>query len=267
MTSSAQVLFTVKGKVEEKKAKGINIISSYPVLRGPTDGQFEFSLDVENKTDQDSIFNLSSQGPENWEINFKPAYEEKLISSLRLKKGQSQTMAVAVKPWPLAEPGEYPIVVRIASPEAKGEVNLQVVLTGTYNLDAGTSSGLLSLNAMQGETANLSIYVKNAGSALLNNVEFMSFKPENWQVAFNPERIEALPPQEIAQVEVTITPADQALVGDYAIGLRTQSGRVSKDLEMRVTVQASTVWGWIGIAIILLVVAGLVALFIRLGRR
>jgi uncharacterized membrane protein len=36
---------------------------------------------------------------------------------------------------------------------------------------------------------------------------------------------------------------------------------------MRVTVKASTAWGWIGIAIIVVVIAGLSALFIWLGRR
>jgi len=36
---------------------------------------------------------------------------------------------------------------------------------------------------------------------------------------------------------------------------------------MRVTVRASTAWGWIGIGIIVLVIVGLVVLFVGLGRR
>jgi len=267
LSSSSQVVIAVRGKKEEKKSEGIKITTSYPVLRGPTDGKFEFSLEVENKSDKDSIFNLSAQGPEKWEINFKPAYEEKFISSLRLKADQSQTMAVEVKPYPWAEPGQYKIRVKISSPEAKGEAVLTVLLTGTYRLDAGTQTGLLSLEALRGKEANLSFYVKNSGSAPLNNVRFLSFKPENWKVEFSPEKIDTLAPEALEQIEVTITPTDQALVGDYSVGLSAEAGKVSKTLEFRVTVKASAAWAWIGIGIIALVIAGLVILFIRLGRR
>lgn len=265
--STSQVTIEVKKKKEEKRPEGIKITTSYPVLQGPTGAKFEFSLEVENRLDKDTIFNLISKGPENWEINFKPAYEQKFISSLRLKADQSQTMAVEVKPYPFAKPGTYPISVKISSAEAEGEAVLKVVLTGTYNLEAGTATGLLSLNALRGNKANLSIYVQNTGSAPLNNLHFISFKPENWEVEFNPEKIDTLAPEQLKQVEVSITPTDQALVGDYSVGLRAEGGRVSKTIELRVTVNASSAWGWIGIGIIVFVMAGLVFLFIRLGRR
>jgi uncharacterized membrane protein len=265
--STSQVTIEVKKKKEEKRPEGIKITTSYPVLQGPTGAKFEFSLEVENRLDKDTIFNLISKGPENWEINFKPAYEQKFISSLRLKADQSQTMAVEVKPYPFAKPGTYPILVKISSAEAEGEAVLKVVLTGTYNLEAGTATGLLSLNALRGNKANLSIYVRNTGSAPLNNLQFISFKPENWEVEFNPEKIDTLAPEQLKQVEVSITPTDQALVGDYSVGLRAEGGRVSKTIELRVTVNASSAWGWIGIGIIVFVMAGLVFLFIRLGRR
>jgi uncharacterized membrane protein len=146
-------------------------------------------------------------------------------------------------------------------------VELTVVLTGTYKLDAGTATGLLSLNAVRGKEGNLSVYVKNSGSAVLNSVGFMSVKPENWKVEFSPERIETLPPGELKQIEVSITPAEQALVGDYSVGIQADAGKLSKNMELRVTVLASTAWGWIGIGIIVLVMVGLVVLFVRLGRR
>ena len=265
--SSSKVIITVEKKEKEKKTKGIDITTSYPVLRGPTDAKFEFSIEVENKLDKDTLFNLSAQGPKDWEINFKPAYEDKFISSLRIKKDGSQTMAVEVKPNPWSEAGSYPVLVKVSSEDAKAEVNLKVVLTGTYKLEAGTADGLLSLNAYQGKPANISFYVKNNGSASHNTVKFLSFKPENWKVEFNPERLENLAPGDLKQIEMTITPADQALVGDYSVSLRVEGEKATKDMEFRVTVRASTVWGWIGIGIIVVVIIGLVILFIRLGRR
>ncbi len=267
LTSSSELIIIVEGKKEEKKSKGININTSYPVLKGPTDAKFEFSIDVENKTDKEAIFNLAYDGPKNWDVNFKPSYEDKYFSSLRIKEDQSQSMAVEVKPYVLAEPGEYPINVKVSSDKAQGEVTLTVVLTGTYKMEAGTADGLLSLNAYQGKSANMSFYVRNTGSAAQNGIKFLTFKPENWKVEFSPERLDTLPPDELKQVEMTITPADQALVGDYSVGVGVEGEKSSKNLEFRVTVRASTAWGWIGMIIIILVVAGLVFLFVRVGRR
>jgi len=260
----------VKIKAKEKgpvKAKGVKITTSYPVLQGPSDAKFEFSLEVVSKLDKDAIFDLFAQGPEGWVFNFKPAYESKYISSIRMKANQTTTVAVEVKPAALAKAAKYPFNIRVSSGDAKAEAQLTVILTGTYQLEVGTPTGLLSLDAGQGKPANMSFYVKNTGSAVNNNIKFMSFKPENWKVAFNPEKIAAIQPGELKQVEVTITPYEEALVGDYSVNVRVKGEKASKAMEFRVTVKASSAWGWIGIGIILLVIAGLTVLFRLLGRR
>jgi uncharacterized membrane protein len=245
----------------------IQITTSYPVLRGQTDAKFEFSLEVLNKIETDRTFNLTAIGPEKWEINFKPSYETKQISSLRIKGGQSQNVAVEVSPPREAQAGEYPILVRISSGEKKAEAKLMVILTGIYKLDAGTPTGILSLEAVAGKTANFSLFVKNTGSAVNRNITFSSFKPENWDVTFKPEKIDALEPNALKQIEVTVKPASQALVGDYSVGCMINGEKSDKTIEMRITVKASTAWGWIGVGIIIFVIAGLSVLFIRLGRR
>jgi len=134
-------------------------------------------------------------------------------------------------------------------------------------LDVGTPSGLLSLDANPGKPANLSIYVKNTGSAVNNQISFMSFKPENWKIEFSPENIASLQPGELKQVEITITPYEDALVGDYSVNIKVDGERISENTELRVTVKASAAWSWIGIAVIAAVVSGLTVLFRRLGRR
>ena len=267
LVSTSRVVITVTEKEDEKKVAGVEFTTSYPVLQGPTEAKFEFSLEVENKTDEEGIFNLSATGPTNWELNFKPSWEDKYISSLRLKERQKQTVALEVKPYLLAEAGTYPITVKVSSPEAEAEAEMTVVLTGTYKMDVGTPTGLLSLTAMRGEPGNLSFFVRNSGSALQNNVRFMSIKPENWKVEFKPERLETLPPGKTEQIELTITPWAQALVGDYSVNTMVEGERVNKNLELRVSVKASSVWGWIGIGIIVLVLLGLVGLFVYVGRR
>jgi uncharacterized membrane protein len=264
-TSSHKLVVTVQERTVG--ADDIQLTTSYPVLRGQTDARFEFSIEVLNKSEVDRTFNLGAMAPEKWETNFKPSYEAKQISSIRIKGSQSQSIAIEVTPPKDALSGEYPIVVRVSSGDKKAEVKLTVVLTGIYKLDAGTPTGILSLEAMPGKPSNLSLFVKNTGSAVNRNISFSSFKPENWEVTFKPEKIEALEPNGLKQIEVTIKPAQQALVGDYSVGAMVDGEKASKTVEFRVTVKASTAWGWIGIGVIIFVIVGLSALFIWLGRR
>ena len=265
-TSTQKINVTVREKTAA--VEDFIVTTSYPVLQGQTDAKFEFSLEVNNKSEADKNFNLSAQAPAKWEINFKPAYEQKQISSFRIKGGSSQTVAVEVTPAKDATSGSVPILVTIASGEKKQDVKLTVVLTGIYKLDAGTPTGLLSLEALAGKSANMSVFVKNTGSAVNKNISFSSFKPENWKVEFKPEKIDALEPNALKQVEVIISPAAQALVGDYSVGLSVDGEKgSSKTVELRVSVKTSAAWGWIGIIIIVLVIAGLGGLFLWLGRR
>ncbi|MBP1726894.1 MAG: hypothetical protein H6Q51_2192 [Deltaproteobacteria bacterium] len=246
----------------------IQITTSYPVLRGQTDATFEFSLDVNNKMDADRTFNLAAQAPEKWEINFKPGYEQKQISSLRIRGNSNQTVAVSVTPPKDTTAGEYPILVRISSGESKAEAKLMVVLTGIYKLEAATPTGILSTDAVTGKPTTVSLLVKNTGSAVNRNINLSSFKPENWKVEFKPEKLEALEPNQFKQVEATITPAATALVGDYSVGLMVDGEKSSsKTVEMRVTVKAPTAWGWIGVGLIAVVIGGMGGLFAWLGRR
>ncbi len=262
------ILVEVTGdQKDSKEDRGVRITTSYPVIRGPSDAKFEFSLEVDSKLDKDAVFDLFAQGPQDWEINFKPAYETKYISGLRIKANQSQTIAVEVKPALNAPAETYPVNIRVSSGKTKAEAQLSVILTGTYGLEAATANGLLSLEARQGKPANVSFYIKNTGTAINRGIKFMSFKPENWEVVFKPEAIEAIAPDDLKQVEMVIIPYEEALVGDYSINISIEGERANKNLEFRTTVKASAAWGWIGIGIIVLVIGGLLGLFRTLGRR
>ena len=263
-------IVTVKITADEAKSKepkGVKLTTSYPVIRGPSDATFEFSLEVDSKLEKDAVFDLLAQGPQGWDINFKPAYETKYISSLRIKSRQSTSVAVEVKPAMGAAAGEYPIDVRVRSADANAEAKLMVILTGTYGIEVGTPSGLLSLEARQGRPANMSFYVKNTGSAANHDIKFMTFKPENWKVEFRPEKIDLIEAGDLKQIEVIITPYEDALVGDYSVGVNVEGEKAAKTIEFRTTVKASAAWGWIGIGIIVVVIGGLFGLFRWLGRR
>ena len=49
--------------------------------------------------------------------------------------------------------------------------------------------------------------------------------------------------------------------------LKAVSDQTSGNIEVRVTVETPTVWGWVGIIIILAVIAGVIFIFMRFSRR
>ncbi len=67
------ILVKVRERHGGADMRGVRLTTSYPVLRGPSDASFEFSVDVESKLDRDAVFDLSAQAPEGWEVHFKPA--------------------------------------------------------------------------------------------------------------------------------------------------------------------------------------------------
>ena len=246
---------------------GIGLTTAYPILRGSSEVFYEFSLELENKLEEDTVFDLSARGPEGWEVNFKPAYEPRYISSFQLRAKRSGKLTVEVKPPAGAKAGEFPVNVRISSGAAFAETTLTVVLTGTYDLAVESASGVLSFSAQQGKPARLAISIKNTGTAAQNHIGLFSFQPENWIVDFVPDAVDGLEAGDTRQVEVLVTPHEKALVGDYSLELKANGEKVSKPIEFRVTVKASSIFGWIGIAIIVLVIGGLAVLFRWLGRR
>jgi uncharacterized membrane protein len=260
-------VITVNVVSAEKAAERVSIDTTYPTLRGPSGDKFQFSLDVRNDTGQDAVFNFRATAPAGWETSFKPAYESKQISSLQINANSSKTVEMEVTPPYNAQAGEYDFKVEAASPKAKVEKDLKVVLTGTYGLKVGTPSGLLSVVTERGQKAGVTLLVKNTGSAAQREVKFNAFKPENWKVEFKPEKLENVEPGALKQTEVTITPGDQALVGDYSVSIQTEGEKANQDTEFRVTIRAASAWGWIGVAIIALVIVGLAIVFRVLGRR
>lgn len=253
--------------IQPKVSGGLKMTSQFPSLRGPSRNKFEFSLDLTNNADEDRNYNLSAVAPQGWEASFKPAYEDKQIPSIALKANENKTVNVQVQPPEKAPAGEYPIKVSAAAGNQKADVDLKITLTGTYEMSLTTSSGRLNAQATAGQTSPFSILASNTGSANLEKVTFSSSKPEGWEVKFDPETVDAIEAGALRQVNVTVKPSAKAIAGDYIISLTASTSQTSKSMDVRVTVETPTYWGWLGAGIIVLVVGGLYVVYRYAGRR
>jgi len=244
---------------------------TYPVLRGKSGEMFEFEVEFTYQGKEDRTFELTVTTPKDWVTAIQPQYDGKEISAIRLKSFQSYPEKVKVIaapfPWALPEPGEYVMTLEASSGDIRETIELKVIVTAKYEVDFYTETGRLNTEATAGEENHVAIKLRNSGSADIESITFTSTKPEGWVITFNPEKVDVLEPELAQDVDVVIKPPSKAIAGDYSITLRADSEEISDKLELRVTVLTPTIWGWVGIAIVLVVIAGLAILFRQLGRR
>ncbi|MDR2612800.1 MAG: hypothetical protein LBG06_08250 [Deltaproteobacteria bacterium] len=259
---------TLKVSSRKTSTEVLALSTSYPEIGGPSDGRFSFSLEIKNNGPDEAKVNLSAEIPQGWEHSFKPGYEDKQISSIQVPRGQTRSVTLDLTPAYQADAGSYPVKVIAETPLGSAETSLTVNLTGTYKIRAGAMNDLLSTATEVGVPVTVSLYVINEGSAAQREVTFLAVKPDNWEVTFSPESLQDLPPRSRpVPIEMTITPSESALVGDYGVGLSIEGEKTQTALDFRVTVKAGSAWAWIGAVIIVLVVAALAYTFRRLGRR
>lgn len=249
----------------------IELSSQFPNLEAISGNPFEFEVEFSYVGREARTFDLTVDTPQNWISIMKPRYEETQISAIRLKEFQSLPekikMIVVPLPWDLPEPGEYTMTLTATSGEVSGSIELIAVVTAKYNLEYYTESGRLNTKATAGKENHVALKLRNSGTATIDKVTLSSSKPEGWTITFTPENVENLEAGFAQDIDVVIEPPGKAIAGDYSISLKANSKEIRDNLELRVTLVTPTIWGWVGIGIVLLVIAGLALLFRQLGRR
>ncbi|MDP6043089.1 MAG: NEW3 domain-containing protein, partial [Dehalococcoidales bacterium] len=255
----------------------IEIRALYPTLEGIAGEEFVFEVEFQHiaasMTDEPVIFNLLTTTPPDWEIYMTPPYEkEKKLSAISLKPGFTFTdkTRVVVSPlfWPLPEPGEYKITLTADSGELKDTIELTANITARYALVLLPSEERYNTTATSGKDNYFAVTAGNLGTAAISDIKLSADKPAGWTVEFTPEKLDSLKAIDSQTIDVNIKPPPETIAGDYSISLKASGAQsTARDLDIRVTVESPTIWGWVGIIIIVLVVAGLVLVFLRFSRR
>jgi uncharacterized membrane protein len=136
------------------------------------------------------------------------------------------------------------------------------------SMTSGLTDGNLNFKVTAGKEYHFPLVLDNSGTADIEDITFTTNKPDNWVITFDPNEIVALKPGITQQVDVIITAPGSTISGDYIVTIKAESKQYTPDsMKLRVTVQTSTLWGGAGVAIVVAVIAGLIVMFMRLGRR
>jgi uncharacterized membrane protein len=162
----------------------------------------------------------------------------------------------------------YPILVRATVGEQTIDAELSVEITGTDRLLLTTPDQSLSNRGSAGGTISQSLVLTNNGTTELTGVSITETAPRDWTVTYEPAMpIATLAAGETVNVTATIVPSNDAIAGDYVVSFSAAAGQVSDDVDIRITIETSPIWGFIGIGLIVAVLAGLWWVFRTYGRR
>ena len=264
--------------VEGQDVEKLELSCQYPVLSSNSGLNYTYSININYSGSKESkVFNLKAVVPDGFGYVITPGYGEgQEIAAIRLdgSRGYPEIVKLTVRPytWKAPAPGEYPVIFEAASGDLKAAIELKAIITANYDLKMTTPDGRLNTEATAGQESSFIVVVANTGSADMEKVEVScpaNNRPGGWVVTCKPETIDVLKVQDTKEVQVFVKPAEKTIAGDYIITVQAEpeSKSAFANLQIRTTVLTPTIWGWVGVGIVILVVTALAIIFIRFGRR
>lgn len=244
--------------------EGETFTFDFYVTYSPGDEPFGLEEDSQVKT-----FDISVNYPAGWAAVVAKGNTE--ATAINLKADSSESLKLLAVPRIKQEPGEYDFKVTFKSyvegDTLEGSIELTAVITATYDISLATKTGRLSTELKSGKDNLYKLIVTNNSSTSVENITLSSIEPEGWQVSFDNKEIDTIESGEKKEIDVTINPPEKTIAGDYMLTFKAESENSTDDIELRVTVETPTIWGIVGIGIIVIVIVGVAIIFTRLGRR
>lgn len=274
---SGQATMTVDLVVAEEAGGSVTLTSTngVEVQSGSSTQTFTFTLALDNDTAQEQTFSFEGQAmaPDGqvaagWDVTVVPSGQAQAASVI-VDAGDTQNLTVTIKPAPDAAAGDYPVLVSATSGDQSAQKPLGIRITGSYSFTMTSATGRLNTTANAGQATTYQVVLANTGTADLQNVSLTASPPSGWTTDWDTPSIASIPVGGTATANLTITPASSAISGDYIVTLTARADQVtaSQTIQLRTTVETSSIWGFVGIALIVLVLIGLFLVFQRYGRR
>ncbi len=252
----------------QKIPQRLAISSELDQLEGNPGNDFSFNVTIKNNSAAPTFMDLTSQVPSGFKTTFKEQYGSKEINTLSIDAGKSSTVKVTVTPPQGVDEGDYPVSVVAKAATTSATTNVNLKIKGQDNLSLSGTDGLLSFSAVAGKEKTFTLELKNNGTAESKDIKLTSSSPSNWKVTFIPEKVDSIAAGKTAEVKMTVTPASEAITGDYQMQATANSSTSARSsAQFRVTVKTASTWGVISIIIIAGAVIILLLATRKFGRR
>ncbi|MGE4585751.1 MAG: NEW3 domain-containing protein [Mangrovibacterium sp.] len=260
-TTSLPLVITVS----EKGSSETEFTTDQANMQGNSRATFTYKASLKNRTAETQRYALKAYAPRGWTATVKADY--KAVTSVEMEPNTSKDITIEMKPMSQVKAGTYKIPVRAVTGSTSADLELEAVVTGSYELVLSTPSGLVSTKLTAGSKKKLPLVIRNTGSAALTGIELKASAPAKWEVAFDPAQIDKLEAGAEATAYATIQADNKAIPGDYIASLEAKTPEANSKLSFRIMVKTPMIWGWIGVLIILAALGSVLFLFRKYGRR
>lgn len=251
--------------VSEKGTFKTNFTTEQPNMQGHADSNFSYSSTLKNQTADSQHYALSANFPEGWNVEFKA--DGNSVTSVTIEPNESKDITIDITPAENVKADTYVIPVTASAGSTSAEIELETVITGKYEMELTTPEGKLSTDVTAGRDKTIGLVVENTGSVDLTDISLSAQTPPDWEVTFDQDVIQTLKAGDSTTVKATVHAPNEAIAGDYVTTFTAETAEVSSEAPFRLSVKTSTLWGIIGIAIIVFVIGGLYIIFRKYGRR
>lgn len=251
--------------VSEQGTYQTEFTTKQPNMQGNAKSPFNFNATLKNQTAEQQRYALMADAPRGWNVVFR--VQGKQATSAQVEANATENITIDITPSASVQAGSYKIPVRATTSSTSADMELEVVVTGSYDIELTTPRGLMSSDITAGSTKRIDLVIRNTGSAELKDIQLTANKPVDWEVTFDPAKIDKMTAGSTTNVTATVKAASKALPGDYIAKITAKTPEVNTTAEFRLSVHTPMIYGWLGILIIVVVLGGVYYLFRKYGRR
>ena len=251
--------------VSEQGTYQTEFTTKQPNMQGNAKSPFNFNATLKNQTAEQQRYALMADAPRGWNVVFR--VQGKQATSAQVEANATENITIDITPSASVQAGSYKIPVRATTSSTSADMELEVVVTGSYDIELTTPRGLMSSDITAGSTKRIDLVIRNTGSAELKDIQLTANKPVDWEVTFDPAKIDKMTAGSTTNVTATVKAASKALPGDYIAKVTAKTPEVNTTAEFRLSVHTPMIYGWLGILIIVVVLGGVYYLFRKYGRR
>lgn len=153
-----------------------------------------------------------------------------------------------------------------------GKVKLELIPNGVGKIEVQAPS--LYHEIITGDSVNMRVTVRNAGTRRLDNIKISTDNPLNWNSLINPDIINSLDPGREEIINISIVPPPDVNVGAQEVKIKTQAMADNKNVQtedktVRIQIEAKTpvIWTVFLILFLLGIIVGVVVFGIKISKR
>lgn len=225
-----------------------------------------FRLELSNTGITGTLVEIRVEGlPENYTYSFVDE-NGNVFRDMFVDAGETRTFFLIVRPPRDEGPKSFSFKVTGVGSSSSSTARLTLTVLGRYELKITTEN--FYVEGFPGDLLTFKLEVENSGQSSIKYARLRAGDlPEGWKATVEPVEFTKIAPGERRAFRVRISVPGDAKVGDYYIRLELDTDMSGEARLLHVAVRQRSETIYVGVGIILAVLAGLALVFWRFGRR